>query len=64
MAASDENYVFDFVNNGAPFALIGAGSYIAPSTVVAPAILFDELEFERAREDSSKPPVVPPPPIE
>ncbi len=63
-AASDDAYVFNYVNNGAPFALIGAGGYVAPSTVVAPAVLFDELELERPADELSKPPVVPPPPIE
>jgi hypothetical protein len=63
-AASDEDYVLNFVNNGLPFALIGAGGYVAPSTVIAPGVLFDELEFERPQEERSKPPLVPAPPIE
>ena len=63
-AASDDAYVLNFVNNGLPFALIGAGGYVAPSTVVAPAVLFDEIELERPQEERSKPPLVPAPPIE
>ncbi len=62
-AASDDEYVLNFVNNGYPFALIGAGGYVAPSTVVAPGVLFDEIEFERPQEERSKPPLVPPPPM-
>jgi hypothetical protein len=62
-AASDDAYVLNFVNNGLPFALIGAGGYVAPSTVVAPAVLFDEIELERPQEERSKPPLVPAPSI-
>ena len=63
VAASDEQYVFDFINNGAPFAVSGAGGYVAPSTVVSPALLFDEVELEREQEGSSRPPLAPPPPM-
>jgi hypothetical protein len=64
IAASDDDDVLNFVNNGLPFALIGAGGYVAPSTVIAPGVLFDELEFERPQEEHSKPPLVPAPPIQ
>ena len=63
VAASDENYVFDFIDSNAPFALMGAGSFITNSSVIAPAILFDELEFEPIQEDVPRPPIVPPPPL-
>jgi hypothetical protein len=61
IAASDENYVFDFVDSNAPFALMGGGSFINGAAVIAPAVLFEELEFEPVREETMKPPVVPPP---
>ncbi len=61
VAASDENFVFDFVGNAAPLSLIGAGGYIVNSTVVAPAILFDDFELERPQEELPKQPIVPPP---
>jgi len=63
VAASDENYVFNFIDSNAPFALMGAGTFITTSSVIAPAILFDELEFEPVQEDVPKPPIVPPPPL-
>jgi TldD protein len=63
LAASDENYVFDFVDSNAPFALMGAGSFIASASVIAPAVLFDELEIEPIQEEIPKPPIVPPPPL-
>lgn len=61
VAASDENFVFDFVGNAAPLSLMGAGGYITNATVVAPAILFDDFELERPQDDLPKLPVVPPP---
>lgn len=64
VAASTETAAFDFVNNNAPFAMIGAGGFLAPATVVAPALLFEDLELEPAHDDFSKPPIVPPPPLE
>jgi hypothetical protein len=63
IAASDENYVFNFIDSNAPLALMGAGSYVTTASVIAPAVLFDELEFEPVQEDVPKPPIVPPPPL-
>jgi hypothetical protein len=61
IAASDESQIFDFINNGAPFALIGVGGYVAPSSVISPALLFEELELSLARDEQSKLPLVPAP---
>jgi hypothetical protein len=61
IAASDENYVFDFIDSNAPLALMGAGSFVLTASVIAPAVIFDELEFEPIHEDVPKPPIVPAP---
>jgi TldD protein len=61
VAASDESFVFNFTDSNAPLALVGAGNYTASSSVVAPAVLFDELELEPIQEEVSKPPIVPAP---
>jgi hypothetical protein len=61
LAASSERVLFDFLDNGAPAALMGAGSFIVGCSVVAPGVLFEELELERAEDDLPKPPLVPPP---
>ncbi|HTM51587.1 MAG TPA: metallopeptidase TldD-related protein [Bryobacteraceae bacterium] len=61
LAASDENYVFDFLDNGAPMALMGSGGSVAQSCVISPSVLIDDLEMERSEEDFPKVPVVPPP---
>jgi predicted Zn-dependent protease len=61
VAASKESALFDYVNNGAPLAILGAGGLLAPTSVVAPALLFEEIEFEVPQEQLPKLPVVPPP---
>lgn len=63
LAASDQLHVFDYMENGAPFALMGAGLYVAECTVVAPSILVDDVELERFEEEMLRPPLVPPPPL-
>jgi TldD protein len=60
-AASDEHYVFDLIDSNAPFALVGAGSFTTTSSVIAPAILFDEMELAPAKQETPKPPIVPAP---
>jgi predicted Zn-dependent protease len=62
-AASDESYVLNFLDSTAPFALMGAGSFVTNASVIAPGILFEELEFERIQDDLPKLPIVPPPPL-
>jgi predicted Zn-dependent protease len=61
VAASTETALFDFVNNAAPLAFLGAAGIIAPAAVVAPGVLFEELELEHPQEQLQKPPIVPPP---
>ncbi len=61
LAASSETALFEYVNNAAPLALLGAGGYLAPASVVAPGLLFDEIEFEAPTDQMPKAPTVPPP---
>jgi TldD protein len=60
-AASREQTLFEYLENGAPWALLGAGNYVAETSVVAPSVLFDDLELERMDAERPKPPIVPPP---
>jgi hypothetical protein len=62
-AASEESYAFHFLYNQAPFALMGAGGFVAPESVIAPSILFEDLDLEKPQEDMPKLPLVPPPPL-
>ena len=61
LAAGDRQYQFDYLDNGAPLALSGAGNYVVGCSVVAPSLLFEELDLEPAPGDLPKPPIVPPP---
>ncbi len=61
LAAGDDHNVFDYMENGAPFALMGIGSEFADVSVVAPSILIDDLEMLKIEEELPKLPVVPSP---
>ncbi len=61
LAASSETEMFDFVNVAAPLAILGAGGYLAPASVISPGLLFDELELEPPQDQLPKQPTVPPP---
>ncbi len=61
LAASQETALFEFVNNSAPLAFLGEGGYVAATSVVAPGLLFEELELEVPQEQLQKRAVVPPP---
>lgn len=63
VAAGDQEHQFNYIDNGAPLALTGAGNYIVGCSVVSPSVLLEELELEPGNEDRPKPPLVPPPPF-
>jgi hypothetical protein len=63
IAASDENFVFDYLENNALFSMMSAGGYVAPTSVIAPAVLFEDLELDPVEDELPRPPVVPPPVI-
>jgi hypothetical protein len=60
-AAGDDINIFNYLENGAPMALVGAGSYAAEASVVAPSLLVDDLEVRKLDDDLPKLPIVPPP---
>jgi hypothetical protein len=60
-AASEELALFEYINNAAPLALLGAGGYLAPTSVISPALLFEELELELPQDQLPKRPAVSPP---
>lgn len=61
LAASSETAVFEYVNTTTALAMLGSGGYLAPTSVIAPGLLFEELEFDVPREQLPKAPTVPPP---
>ncbi len=61
VSAGAEAQVFHYAGNGSALPVMGQGGYVALHSVVAPAILFEDLELEKRQEDWPKLPVVPPP---
>ena len=60
-AAGNDSTVFDYLDNGAPLALMGAGSYAAESSIIAPSVLLDDVELRKLDDELPKLPVVPSP---
>ncbi len=63
LAAGDDSVTFNYLDNGAPFALLGYGSGAAEVSVVAPSVLIDDLELTKVDDELPKLPIVPPPAI-
>ena len=61
LAASDESFMFNFLDNGYPLAMMGASGSVAQCSTIAPGVLIDDLEMERVEEEFPKIPIVPPP---
>jgi TldD protein len=59
--ASDQPYVFNYVNNGSSFNYADASPEATTSTVICPSLLFDSIDLARAEDEPGKLPVVPPP---
>jgi len=61
LAAGDDSVTFNYLENGAPFALLGFGGSSAEVTVVAPSVLIDDLEMSKVDDELPKLPIVPSP---
>jgi TldD protein len=69
-AIGDDNYVYNFMENqtvgvaGTALGAFGsAGQNGLPATVIAPSLLFDEVEFRGARGEPKRLPLLPEPPM-
>jgi TldD protein len=62
LAVSDESFAFHYMNTLAPMSMSGGG-YVAPTSVIAPSLLLEDIELERPQEDLPKLPIAPPPPL-
>jgi predicted Zn-dependent protease len=58
LAAGDDTNLFEYMDNGAPFAIIGGGGFTTETCVVAPSILIDDLELHPIEEELPKLPIV------
>jgi hypothetical protein len=64
LAAGDDSVTFNYLDNGAPFALLGYGNGDAEVTVVAPSVLIDDVELSKVDDEMPKLPIVPAPAAE
>jgi predicted Zn-dependent protease len=58
LAAGDDQNVLEYMENGAPFAILGGGRFTTEVCVIAPSILIDDLELHPAEEELPKLPIV------
>jgi hypothetical protein len=61
VAAGDDQRAFEFLDNPAPFALVGAAGFNSEACVIAPSVLIDDLELHPVEEELPKLPIVPAP---
>jgi TldD protein len=61
LAAGDDSVTFNYLENGAPFALLGYGGSSAEVSVVAPSVLIDDVEMSKIDDELPKLPIVPSP---
>jgi hypothetical protein len=60
-SAANTPVIFHFTGDGSPLPVMGAGGYVSTHSVVAPAVLFEDLELEKRQEDWPKLPLAPAP---
>jgi hypothetical protein len=60
-AASDQPYVFNYVNDGSSLNVADLRREATTSSIVCPSLLLDSVELTRAENEAGAPPVVPPP---
>lgn len=61
LAAGDDKVTFNYLENGAPFALLGYGNGAAQVSIVAPSLLIDDLELVKVEDELPHLPVAGPP---
>jgi len=58
LAAGNDSVTFNYLENGAPFALLGFGGSSAQVSIVAPSVLIDDLEMVKVDDELPKLPIV------
>jgi hypothetical protein len=61
VAVGDDNAKLEYMENGAPFAILGGAGFTAEVSVIAPSLIVDDLELHPVDEEMPKLPIVPPP---
>ncbi|MDQ2711975.1 MAG: metallopeptidase TldD-related protein [Acidobacteriota bacterium] len=60
-SASDQPYVFNYVNNGSSLNIADLRTDATTSSVICPSLLFESVDLSPAENEAGAPPVVPPP---
>ena len=60
-AASDQPYVFNYVNNGSSLNIVDLRNEAALSSVICPSLLLDSIELAKAENEGDPAPLVPVP---
>jgi len=63
VAASDQPYVYNYLDSAAPLGVVLGGGFVANSTIIAPSVIIDDIEFEQILDDLPTLPIVPAPPL-
>jgi TldD protein len=58
LVAGNDSVTFNYLENNAPFALLGLGTSSAAVSVVAPSVLIDDLELTKIDDELPKLPLV------
>ena len=61
LLAGDDNVVFNYMENGAAYALLSGGGNSTEVTVVSPSLLIDDLELTKMDDELPKLPIAPSP---
>jgi hypothetical protein len=59
--AGDDSVTFNYLDNGAPYALLTGGGNSSEVSVVSPSLLIDDLELSKMDEELPKLPIAPSP---
>lgn len=58
LAVGDDSVTFEYMENGAPMAILAGGGFTAEVSVIAPSVMVDDLELHPVEEEMPKLPIV------
>ncbi len=61
LAVGDDHVTLEYMENGAPMAILAGGGFTAEVSVIAPSLIVDDLELHPVEEEMPKLPIVPAP---
>ncbi len=61
VTVGDDQVRFEYMENGAPMAILVGAGFTAEVSVIAPSLIVDDLELHPAEEEQPNLPIVPPP---